>query len=397
MARDASKQLKEFLQPLERDVRARLVSELERSMLRGDAVAGCQLVLGELRRITRRTGEPMPRVGNPPRLFFRTFEPFLVNDPALCDQGNYIARASLMPLWKWICEKLMPSQAQTFCAQASAALLAGRADKAARLTRTFQDHALKRMQETLAAALADENVGRRIGFEIGTPRGLADLQGMIEILKARDALEALRLLAEIESVVDKINADPNDPEVGRLLGHIPNAARGLPARLVVPTESRWGRQLVSIRGELSDRLKREVERLPERVRHLLGAQPANDITLSPGVDQTAVRKTELLIELARVCAACAPQLHLQQTIWNAFSELRSDLKAAKQALLDELRIAAGDDREFHRSKVAAAVKICAKVFSDDYAADLASAAGVSVAPNRRPRNGRGVSTTGRAP
>lgn len=332
----------------------------------------------------------MPRVGNPPRLFFRTFEPFLVNNAALCDQGNYIARASLMPLWKWICEKLMPSQAQSFCGQASAALLADQADKAARLTRTFQDHALKRMQETLAAALADESVGRRIGFEIGTPRGLADLQGMIEILKARDALEALRVLAEIESAIDKINADPNDPDVDRLLRHIPNAARGLPARLDVPADSPWGRQLVSIRGELSDRLKREVERLPERVRGLLGSQPAKDITLAPGIDQTAVVKTELLIELARVCAAYAPQLHLQQTIWNAFSELRSDLQAARQPLLDELRIAAGDDREFRRSKVAAAAKICAKVFNDDYAAELASAAVVSPAPSRRHRNEQGA-------
>ena len=397
MAGDASKQLKEFLQPLESDVRARLVSELERRTLRGDAVAGCQLVLGELRRITRRTGEPMPRVGNPPRLFFRTFEPFLVNDAALCDQGNYIARASLMPLWKWICEKLMPVQAQTFCGQASAALLADQADKAARLTRTFQDHALKRMQEAIAAALADEGVRRRIGFEIGTPRWLADLRGMIEILQARDALEALRLLAEIESAVDKINADPNHPDVARLLRHIPNAARGLPARLDVPADSPWGRQLIAIRGELSDRLKREVERLPERVRDLLGARPTNDITPSPGVYRTAVVKTELLIELARLCAAYAPQLHLQETIWNAFSELRSDLKAARQPLLDELHRTAGADREFWGSKAAAAVKICAKIFSDDYAAELASAAGVSLAPDRRPQEGRRASTTRRTP
>jgi hypothetical protein len=92
---------------------------------------------------------------------------------------------SLTPLRNWICQKLAPGQAETFIRSASQALLAGHADRAARLTRDFQDHVLKRLQETLAAARADDRIGERIARELGTPRGVADLRSAVDILKAR--------------------------------------------------------------------------------------------------------------------------------------------------------------------------------------------------------------------
>jgi hypothetical protein len=381
-----STQLREFLRPLKPEERAVLLSKLERGLLRGDDIPGCQLVVNELRRMIGQSDHLLPRVGNPPRLFFRTFEPFLVNDPDAHNQGNCIARASLMPLWTWISEKLMPTQAQSFCRLASAALLAGHADKAARLTRTFQDHVLKRMQETLAAARADDHTGRRIAFEMGTPGGLADLQRMIDILKARDALAALRALAEIERVIDKIKADPKDPAVGVMLKNIPSAARGLPIKLDVPSDSPWGRQLIAIRAELSDRLKMEIELLPERVRRLLRPRSSKDITAGSVLAEREIAEAEVLIEFARVCGAYATQLHIQEAIWQAFSDMRNDLKDAKQALLDELRMAGKAERNFRRSQVAAAVRICAKVIDEDYAAQFAKAAGLSPASVRAAAN-----------
>jgi hypothetical protein len=374
--------LREFLEPLTRHVRTQLLGELERSLLRGDAMPRCELVLNELRRLMSRSGEPLPRVGNPPRLFFRTFEPFLVNDNDRHRPGKCISRASLMPLWGWICEHLMPAQAETFCREVSKALLSGYADKAARLARDFQDYALRRMQEILAAAIADESVAQRVAREIGTPRGLADLRGVIDILKARDALEALRALAEIEGVIDKIKANPKDPGVGWLLKNIPNAARALPSQLDVPLDSPWGRQLIAIRAELSDRVKREIELLPERTRYLLGPRPTNSISKNSSLDEREVAEVEVLIDFARVCGAYAAQLRIQDTIWQAFSELRADLKAVKQPLLAELRNATTADRRFRQSQVAAAVTISAKVFDDDYAQQFAQAAGLQASKLR---------------
>jgi hypothetical protein len=370
-------QLHDVLRTLAPDARARLVTELERGLLRGDEVPGCQIVLKELRRSFGRADEPLPRVGNPSRLFFRTFEPFLVNAPDAHNQSNCIARASLTPLWTWICEKLAPAQARAFCRSASEALLAGHADKAARLTRDFQDHVRKRMQETLAAARADADIGARIAREMATARGLPDLQTAIDILKARDALAALRALAEIEIVMDRIKADPNDPSLARLIKGIPDAARGLPPSLDVPADSPWRRQLVAIRGELSGRLKREIELLPERVRHLLAPRAGDKAAARPALDEKQAAEIERLIELARACGAYAAQLHIQEAIWNTVSELQEEVREAKQALLAWLRAAGAAGRDLRRSRLAAAVRISAKVFDDDYAAQFAAEVGLS--------------------
>ena len=59
-----------------------LVAELERSMLRGEEVAGSELILQELRRTIRASSQPVPRIGNAARLFFAPIEPFLVDDAA---------------------------------------------------------------------------------------------------------------------------------------------------------------------------------------------------------------------------------------------------------------------------------------------------------------------------
>jgi hypothetical protein len=373
----ARAQLHGLLRTLGPDARARLVTELERGLLRGDEVPGSQLVLTEIRRLSARSDEPLPRVGNPSRLFFRSFEPFLVNRADGYNQANCIARATLTPLWTWICEQLAPVHAQAFCRSASEALLAGHVDKAARLTRDFQDQVLRRMQETLAAARADESIGQRIALGMGTPRGLADLQSAVDILKARDALAALRVLAEIEGVMDSIKADPNDRMLPRLLKNIPNAARGLPPSLDVPADSPWRRQLVAIRSELSERLKREIELLPDRVMHLL-APPTGKMTAAGAAPhQRQIVETEMLIELARVCAAYAAQLHIQEAIWNTVSELQREVREARKALLAELRTAGTVGRDLRRSRIAAAVRISAKVFDDAYAAQFAEEAGLS--------------------
>jgi hypothetical protein len=373
-----TEQLRDFLRPLKPEVRAQLVGELERSLLRGDEIPGCHLVLNELRRLIRQSGDPLPRVGNPQRLFFRTFEPFLVDDARGQKQGNYIARSTLTPLWNWICEKLVPADAQSFCRLASAALLAGYADKAEGLTREFQNLALKRMQETLASARGDESTGRRLAGEIGTPRGLEDLKVMIDILKARDAIGSLRALAEIERVIDRIQADPADPAIGQMLKNIPNFARGLPARLDVPADSPWGRQLTAIRGELSNRLRTEIASLPDRVLLLLEPRPSQRIAAGSVLNPREVAEMEAMVEFARTCGVYATQLHLQQTIWKALEALRNFLKTVRPALLEALRSASQADRNFRHSQLAAAVRICAKVIDGDYAAQFAKEAGLSV-------------------
>jgi hypothetical protein len=370
MAGDALsiEQLRDFLRPLKPEARALLVTELERSLLRGDAIPGCQLVLNELRDMIRQSGHPLPRVGNPARLFFRTFEPFLVDDAASDHKhGSRIARVSLMPLWNWICRTLMPAEGQAFCQQAGQALLADDAEKAEYLTRAFQDRALKRMEEIFAAIGADEKARRRVAAEIGTPRGIDDLKALIDILKARDALTALRSLAEIERIIDKIKADPKDVAIPPLLHNVQRAGKGLRIKLTLPADSPWGRQLSAIRTQLSGRLKSEIEALPRRVRNLLRPRPVKEIAPNSALVERDVAETEVMIELVGACRPYAAELGIGDTMRQSVGELQDYLRTLRPALLDGLRNAGESDRKFRQSQFDAATRFSAKILDEDSA------------------------------
>src|SRR5579863_8286412 len=105
MAIDGSSivRLREYLQSLSPEARAMLVAELELALLRGNDIAGSELVLQELRHLVRAAGQPVPRIGDAARRFFMPLEPFLTDGPADHKRLGRIARISLEPIWQWIC------------------------------------------------------------------------------------------------------------------------------------------------------------------------------------------------------------------------------------------------------------------------------------------------------
>lgn len=72
--------LRKFLRELSPGARSLLVGELERNVLRGDEVAGGDLVLQELRRIMREQRDGAARLDESAQLLFKPLEPFLVDD-----------------------------------------------------------------------------------------------------------------------------------------------------------------------------------------------------------------------------------------------------------------------------------------------------------------------------
>jgi len=99
--------LRQFLRQLSPKARALLITELERAVLSGAEVPGGDLVLQEVRRAVRESGEQPPRIGNPARLFFRSIEPFLVDGAPAQKQQGRIARTSIEPIWAWIGRDLL--------------------------------------------------------------------------------------------------------------------------------------------------------------------------------------------------------------------------------------------------------------------------------------------------
>src|SRR5579872_6249448 len=184
----AVEQLRGYLRTLKPEARAMLIVELERDLLRGEDVAGSQLILQELRRTIRAAGQKVPRIGDAARLFFAPLEPFLINDAADHKRVGRIARSSLAPIWDWIGRDLMPAEANALVADINRALFEDDRLKAEQLMRTLHDRVMLRITEVVAGVQNDENARRRLAVQIGTPRAVEIMATVAKILACREVL-----------------------------------------------------------------------------------------------------------------------------------------------------------------------------------------------------------------
>src|SRR5712691_1531343 len=197
--------LRDYLRELNPQARALLMAELERGRLRGDDLPAIDRVLQELRSAAPGKRALPPRIGDPQRLFFAPFEPFLVDDQPDRKHPGRIARASLEPIWRWISADLMPVEATAFAEQAGRLLLADETGDAEQLARAFQDRAVQRVEETLAACDTDLKARRRLAGRIGPPQALEDVRDILGVLKGRNALASLgaRLPPHIRNLAEE--------------------------------------------------------------------------------------------------------------------------------------------------------------------------------------------------
>ena len=202
--------LRAYLRELKPEARALLLGELERGALRADAVPGGNALLEELRRDLRNASKAQQavderdRANAPARMFFTPFEPFLVDDsPDRAHRGR-VPRASLEPIWQWICRDLMSSAAAAYSDQITRLLVTNDRAMSERLARAFQDQVGERIREALAVAQDDLKARQKLAAQIGTPRAVDDLRELLGILRARDALGvfASRLPAQIKNLAD---------------------------------------------------------------------------------------------------------------------------------------------------------------------------------------------------
>ena len=454
-------QLREYLQELKPAARASLIAELERGLLRGDDTAGAELVLNELRRSLRKAGQRLQRIGNPARLFFEPLEPFLVDDAPDHKHRSRVARPALDPIWQWICNAVMKSEAESYSDQVERALVANDTNKAAQLARAFQDRTAQRMQEALDAVNNDDKASRRLAVQIGTPRALEDVRVVIGVLKARDSLAALggqmpghikslsgalleglktlldsplgrrpdvfpyalilvmsRLAAswqlirfathaagsdvvariaetpyslavtivftEIERLGGELSADLKSGRgvaVSALLKDVHDAVRGVRTEIDLSVDTPWSRQLAAILTQISEALTAVIELIPGRVRRLL--RLTKETSSGARLNSDDVAETESLVGFVTACRNYASELAVNEITLRAFSELQQYLDTGTHTLLDALRSASKAERPYRQSQVDAAVRFCAQIFGQEYAALLAKAAEVATHDTER--------------
>jgi hypothetical protein len=165
--------------------------------------------------------------------------------------------------------------------------------------------------------------------------------------------------------------------VAALLKEIHDAVRGLRSELDMSLESPWGKQLAAVRAEISKVLTAEIELMPGRVRRLMRPRPAKEIASGSVLDSDEVMEAEALIGFVVACRNYASELAINEVTQRTFTELQNCLDTGTRALLDALRASGAGERPFRQSQVDAAVRFCAKVFGQEYAALLSKAAEVA--------------------
>jgi hypothetical protein len=195
------------------------------------------------------------------------------------------------------------------------------------------------------------------------------------------------VLAELARRIEELRngLHGNGAPIASLLQSIHSAVRGLRIELDPPTESPFGKELASLRRQVSEMLQTEIEGMPGRVRRLLRARPSAEIRPDTMLDPVEVAETEASITLVAACRNFAGELALNEATQRSYGDVQQYLESGVDALMNSLRHAGDNDRTFRESQVDAAIRFCGKLFGPDYAAMLTKARNVAAAVERRPQ------------
>ncbi len=153
-----------------------------------------------------------------------------------------------------------------------------------------------------------------------------------------------------------------------------DGVRGLRTELDLRHDSAWGKQLASIRAEISNALQSEIDRVPGRVRRLLRQRADKDISPSAGIDGGDVDETAALIDFVAVCRTYASELAINEVTLRTYSDLQQYVEKSTEALVQSLRSGDVRTRRYRQMQVQAAIRFCELLFGQDYAALMGRAA-----------------------
>jgi len=163
-----------------------------------------------------------------------------------------------------------------------------------------------------------------------------------------------------------------------------DGVRGLRTELDLRNDSSWGKQLQSIRADISNALGSEIETVPGRVRRLLRQRADKDISAGARLDQTEVDEAAALIDFVAVCRTYASELAINEVTLRTYSDLQQYVEHSTEALVQSLRGGDAKARAYRQMQVAAAIRFCDILFGQDYASLMSRAAENAVSGERKP-------------
>ncbi|MFO1109154.1 MAG: hypothetical protein U1E61_08235 [Bradyrhizobium sp.] len=171
-------------------------------------------------------------------------------------------------------------------------------------------------------------------------------------------------------------------EIAEQLKTLHDGVRGLRTELDLRNDSAWGKQLASIRADISNSLQSEIESVPGRVRRILRQRADKDLAAAPKIDMSEVEETAGLIDFVALCRTYASELAINEVTLRTFSDLQHYVEQSTEALVQSLRNEKG--RTYRQQQVQAAIRFCEVLFGTDYAALMRRAAESAVVGDRKP-------------
>jgi hypothetical protein len=171
--------------------------------------------------------------------------------------------------------------------------------------------------------------------------------------------------------------------VSELLKTLHDGVRGLRTELDLRNDSSWGKQLTSIRAEISNALQSEIDSVPGRVRRILRQRADKDISVGSRVDSTEVGEAAALIDFVAVCRIYASELAINEVTLRTYSDLQQYVEQSTEALVQSLRSGDLKTRPYRQMQVQAAIRFCELLFGHDYASLMSRAAENAVTGERK--------------
>ena len=162
-----------------------------------------------------------------------------------------------------------------------------------------------------------------------------------------------------------------------------DGVRGLRTELDLRNDFTWGRQLASIRADISNALQSEIDSVPGRVRRLLRQRADKDIPAGAKVDMSEVEETAALIDFVAVCRTYASELAINEVTLRTYSDLQQYVEHSTEALVQSLRSGDVKARSYRQMQVSAAIRFCDVLFGHDYASLMSRAAENALTGDRK--------------
>jgi hypothetical protein len=180
--------LKSFLGNLPGQAAARLAMAVEVDRLMDGHVLPHQDILDGLRPVLRR--DHYERAPTPLRLFCRPFQDLLTCHPRTTKQKGVIARGSLVPVWNWISQTLLPGETAQYVKETKAHVLNHRLDAAISCAAQFWPVVANALNQALATEAGRQAAQKALGDAFA----VADAREMALLLSIGEAVEKVEAM-----------------------------------------------------------------------------------------------------------------------------------------------------------------------------------------------------------